>query len=61
MMKYEPTNNYKLWLKSNCPKKNTCIGFTRAVQTDTGIKPCTAIYHCPFAQEQMWKWKTPPK
>ena len=54
-------SQYQLRLESNCPEAKTCIGFSKAVQTEQGIRPCTAIYQCPFSKEQMYQWDTPPR
>lgn len=56
-----PDTDYKLYRDSDCPEKNSCIGFSKAVQTPNGIKPCTTIYKCPFDQSKMYKWETPPR
>lgn len=56
-----PTTEYKIRQDSNCPEKNSCIGFSRPVQTSNGILPCTSVYRCPFAKSVRWEWKTPPR
>lgn len=60
MVDYKETY-YENYVKSNCPEKNACIGFSRGVQTENGIFPCTQVYKCPFDQKGMYKWETPPR
>lgn len=61
LLNINPTTEYKIRQESNCPEKNSCIGFSRAIQTENGILPCTTVYRCPFARIQMWQWDTPPR
>ena len=56
-----PATEYGIRQESNCPEKNTCIGFSKAVQTANGILPCTTVYRCPFAKIQQWRWAVPPR
>ena len=61
LLDINPTTEYKIRQESNCSEKNSCIGFSRAIQTENGILPCTTVYRCPFARIQMWQWDTPPR
>ena len=61
ILNINPTTEYHIRQESNCPEKKTCIGFSKAIKTPNGIKPCTAVYKCPFNQKNMYQWETPPK